>query len=58
MLSFGASWGPVPWAMPSEMQVSSLFGDRDLMLPDFRRHFGPRVYRCQLVQTGSIILLL
>ncbi len=19
MLSFGASWGPIPWAMPSEM---------------------------------------
>ena len=24
MLSFGASWGPVPWAMPSEIFPSSL----------------------------------
>lgn len=24
MLSFGASWGPVPWAMPSEVFPSSL----------------------------------
>ena len=24
MLSFGASWGPVPWAMPAEIFPSSL----------------------------------
>lgn len=24
MLSFGATWGPVPWAMPSEIFPSSL----------------------------------
>lgn len=26
MLSFGASWGPVPWAMPAEIFPSSLRG--------------------------------
>lgn len=25
MLAFGASWGPVPWAMPAGMLISSFF---------------------------------
>ena len=47
MLSFGASWGPVPWAMPSEIFPSSLRASKYFLKPEI----SCSVPHCDLLNT-------
>lgn len=43
MLAFGASWGPVPWAMPSEIFPSSLRAKGVAIATCFSTYIGAAV---------------
>lgn len=45
MLAFGASWGPVPWAMPSEIFPSSLRA-KGVALSTCSSRFHPAMSHC------------
>ncbi|KAI9810837.1 MAG: hypothetical protein M1827_006044 [Pycnora praestabilis] len=44
MISFGASWGPVPWALPSEIFPSSLRAKGGLITPPLVENTGYGAY--------------
>ena len=57
MISFGASWGPIPWALPSGMGILTLFNQNILLIHILRNLppllCVPRVSLYQPVLTGS-----
>ena len=55
MFSFGATWGPVPWAMPVGLQHLHLKYNR-LIFPSPKYSLvrcAPKVLRCPPARTGS-----